>query len=125
MARPDDQPLEAIARESRPEFTLRYLFEETAWHYLRFCYFERDDLWRLDFTTESGAPIVQGLVILEGRDVLAPLHAYDVPPGQLFAVDVSGQGAHPGRLAWQTTHRLYYRRASVVALAVGTADEVV
>lgn len=125
MARADDTLLEALITETRPEFTLRYLFENTAWHTMRFSYFERDDLWRLSFVSDTGAPIVQGLPMVEGRDLIAPLHAYAVPPGQLYAVDTTGAGRPPGRYAWQTSHRLYYRPIAVVALAAGTLDEVV
>ncbi len=124
MARPDDLFLDALAGLSaKPDFTYRYTFDREA-HTMRLVYYERPQCWFLDFRSDTGAAIVQGLTVTEGRDLVAPYHAYAVPKGQLFVVDTTGQGRAPDRFAWQTWARMYYRPVAVVALAAGSLDEV-
>jgi hypothetical protein len=132
VALAQDLIIEAVIREGRPEYSFRELLD-AAWYNFRMAYYERDKMWRLDVLEDTGAAIVRGIAMVEGRDYLAPFQAYDVPPGQLFAVDTSGLGRTPDRYAWQQWARLYYRSRSVtfggqvvdvVALAAGTAAEV-
>lgn len=124
MARPDDLHLDAIAGLSvRPDFTFRYVLDGEQ-HSMRLVYYERPQCWYLDFITDTGASIVQGLQVAEGRDIVAPYHAYQVPRGQLFVVDTTGLGRAPDRFAWQSWARIYYRSVAVMALAAGSQDEV-
>ena len=123
MARADDLLVSAVNRESGPAFGLRLLLD-ASWYALRFTFYERDLRWRLSLLDVAGAVQVDGLRVVEGRDLVAPFHYLTVPPGQLYVEDVEGLGRPPDRLGWQRYARLYYRPLAVVALAAGTADEV-
>lgn len=123
MARLDDLVIDAPIRDTRSVLRWRTLLEGS-WYRFRIAYYERDQRWRMDVLTDAGAAVVEGVRMVEGRDLLAPFHHLTVPPGQMFVEDVERLGRSPDRYAWQGFARLYYRPSSVVLLAAGTDDEV-
>jgi len=85
----------------------------------------RARLWVMDIYAQDGAPIVQGLALVEGTDLWAPFrHDARLPPGQLFVVDTSGKHRDPGKDDLRSDIRIVYRSAADVAAAVGTAEEI-
>lgn len=92
---------------------------------LRLNFNTRARTWTLDLAAEDGDPIVNGLRVVEGVDLLAPFR-YDgrLPPGQLFARDTSGLHREPGRDDLRADIRLVYRNAADVVAARGTDAEV-
>jgi hypothetical protein len=123
VARPDDLIVQAPIRDSRPELRWRTLFEG-AWYRFRLVYLERTLGWWLDVLEDGGTALVEGIRVVEGRDLLAPFRTVGVPPGQLFVQDADGLGRAPDRHAWQGFARLYYRPTDIVAAAADTDDEV-
>jgi hypothetical protein len=92
---------------------------------LRLNFNTRARSWTLDLEAEDGSPIVRGLRLVEGVDLLAPFR-YDgrLPPGQLFVRDTSGAHRDPGRDDLRADVRIVYRPAADVELARGTSAEV-
>lgn len=64
---------------------------------LRFRYNERENRWYLSIYDEEEEPILLGLKIVANWRLLKP-YKYDpnVPPGELIAVDMTGNGSPPG-----------------------------
>lgn len=92
---------------------------------LRLNFNTRARSWTLDLEAEDGSPIVRGLRLVEGVDLLAPFR-YDgrLPPGQLFVRDTSGAHRDPGRDDLRADVRIVYRPAADVEIARGTSAEV-
>lgn len=63
---------------------------------LRFAWNQRESRWRLSLFTENDEPIVHGLKLIANWPLLRR-YRYDdrVPPGELFVVDWTGDGAPP------------------------------
>lgn len=72
---------------------------------LRFDYVQRMDRWRLGLYTAGGTPIVLGIYLVPGVDLLAPYRAdVRVPSGGLWVMS----DTDPGRDAWGRTAFLLY-----------------
>jgi len=63
----------------------------------RFAFFTNttDDAWYFDLRADDGSPLVLGLGLSLGVDLLAPYRHLDVPPGFLFVVDQGLGGRDP------------------------------
>ena len=123
MARADDLTLNATTRITGPAIRFRTLLEGV-WYGFALTYDDRDLRWRLTITDVVGTLQVDGLRVVEGRDLLAPFHHLAVPPGQLYVEDVEGLGRPPDLGGWSSYARMYYRPVAIVDAARGTADEV-
>lgn len=92
---------------------------------LRLNFNSRARTWTLDIEASDGAPIVRGLRLVEGVDLLAPFRYDDrLPPGQLFVRDTSGAHRDPGRDDLRADVRMIYRPIADVVAARGTTSEV-
>lgn len=70
-----------------------------------------DDSWFFDITTPNGEPVVMGLGLAVGLDLLFPYRSKGslIPPGILYCVDLSGEGSDPSLESFQNkTHVLRY-----------------
>lgn len=63
---------------------------------LTFALNSRDSKWYLDVADQDGDPIIQGLKLVEGWDLLHRCVDPRKPQGLLALQDVTGQGADPG-----------------------------
>ncbi len=57
----------------------------------RFQFNERDQSWFFDVLTAEGVPIRQGLKVVTNFPLLSRIARLDRPPGELFAVDTTGE----------------------------------
>ena len=87
---------------------------------LRFDYVQRMNRWRLGIYTSAGTPIVLGIGLVPGTDLLAPYRDDTrIPPGVLAVV----AKADPGRDAWgRTADLIYVEPAEAEASTVSTAS---
>ena len=73
-----------------------------------------DDQWFFDLTTVNFEPVVAGLGLSVGLDLLFPYRSLGeaIPPGILYCVDLSGEGNDPTVESFQNgTHVLRYMTA--------------
>lgn len=62
---------------------------------LRFYWNQRQGTWFLDFFDQDNDPIVQGLALVLGADLLKYVKDSRKPPGKMFLVDLTGQHLQP------------------------------
>lgn len=77
----------------------------------------RAEAWMLDLAAADGTPLLSGLPIRVGQDLLRPHVGADLPGnghGALVAFDTSGSGTDPTRDDLNTRVRLIYVPASEV-----------
>ena len=70
-----------------------------------------DDSWFMDITTVNFEPVVMGLGLAVGLDLLFPYRSKGdlIPPGLLYCVDLSGGGSDPTVDSFENkTHALRY-----------------
>jgi len=70
-----------------------------------------DDSWFMDITTVNFEPVVMGLGLAVGLDLLFPYRSKGarIPPGVLYCVDLSGNGSDPAVDSFENkTHVLRY-----------------
>jgi hypothetical protein len=107
-----DQLLLAPLRSDRPEISFRLRLDGTIYG-MRLSYMRRNGTvpgtWMLDIRNAAGDPIVLGIRVVEGCDLLAPYRSRDVPPGILRCVDTTGADADPLREGLRGPQRLVYR----------------
>lgn len=60
-----------------------------------FSYNSRADSWSLDIGEERD--VIQGVRLTGGIDIMKQYHHLDVPPGELWCVDLDGLGREPTR----------------------------
>lgn len=68
----------------------------------------RVDRWILSIYDSAQNPIVMGLPLLVGRDIIGQYATLALPPGPLFCVDDSGKGLQPALSSFLLTHRFIY-----------------
>lgn len=81
---------------------------------LRFYTNKPDDSWFFDITTVNFEPVVAGLGLAVGLDLLFPYRSKGdlIPPGILYCVDLTGEGNDPTVESFQNqTHVLRYMTA--------------
>jgi len=72
-----------------------------------------DGRWYLDLFDDAGAPIVLGIGLATGLDLLYPYRYLDVPAGILFVNDLAGPQEDPGLDAFKDkAAALYYQEAA-------------
>jgi hypothetical protein len=107
-----DQLLLAPIRTDRPELTFRVRLDGTIYG-MRLAYMRRHvdtvGVWMLDILSSTGAPIVLGIRVVEGIDLLGPYRSRNVPPGILRCVDTLGNDTDPTRQGLRGAQRLVYR----------------
>jgi hypothetical protein len=107
-----DQLLTAPVRTERPELSFRVRLDGVLYGF-RLVYVRRYEAtpgtWMLDISSSSGTPIVLGIRIVVGVDLLAPYRARDVPPGILRCIDTTNTGQDPTRNGLLGPQRLVYR----------------
>lgn len=118
-----DLILTGARADARPALRFRTLLEG-AWYGFRLAYNTRLQAWYLDVEGDDGSPLVNGLRVAVGTDMLRPFGDTRLPPGQLFAVDVEGQGRDPWRYGLSGPIQLRYRTLADVEAAAGTADAI-
>lgn len=72
------------------------------------------DGWALDLYDSDGVPLVQGIALVTGLDLLFPYRHLDVPPGPLFV------GYHEQPVADPAEPDFLERRASLYYQEVGS-----
>lgn len=73
---------------------------------------EREGAFYLDVSDQDGSPILLGRKVVVGLPLLARFRDAALPPGQLLAVDTSGQGKDPSLADLGARVPLYYIEAS-------------
>ena len=69
-----------------------------------------DGCWYMDLRDGEGNPLVLGIAIVTGLDLLFPYRHLDVPPGPLFVNDHEGERTDPGLDAFlNQSAALYYQ----------------
>ena len=72
-----------------PDFTQEVVLDEDRYG-LRFHWNSRGGFWTMSVLTTTQEPIVSGIKIVLGYNLLGRFRAYDVPPGDMIAIDPSG-----------------------------------
>ena len=62
----------------------------------RFQFNERDQSWFFDVLTAEGDPIRQGVKVVTNFPLLSRIARLDRPPGDIFAIDLTGEDLRPG-----------------------------
>jgi hypothetical protein len=74
-----------------------------------------DGCWYLDVFDEDEAPLVMGLALVTGLDLLYPFRHLDIPEGTLFVNDLAGPREDPGLdTFFDQGAALYYEEAGGV-----------
>lgn len=73
-------------------------------------YNTRGGFWAIDILDASDTPLILGLAIRLGIDLLAQ-YTEDIPPGQLFAINYADQYTEPNRDNFGTDVMLVYMEA--------------
>jgi hypothetical protein len=81
---------------------------------------DRTRCWALSIETYAGDPIVDGVQMGAGFNLIGDVVADGMPPGQIFVVDTTRANADPVRTSFQSSHVVAYRPAAVVATATGS-----
>ena len=79
----------------------------------RLKYRQRFDSWTLAIADAKGSPIIDGMSVVEGVDMLEPFTDVALPPGSITCVDTRGLGAAPTRYDWKDRHILVYEDPTI------------
>lgn len=118
-----DQLMLAPLRTDRPDFGWRSRLDDVFYRF-ELHFNTRKRAWFLHVLGDDGTPLVYGLSLVTGTDLLGPFGNSAFPPGQLFVEDTAGQDREAGRHDLRGELRLIYRPAADVAAHAGTATEV-
>lgn len=72
----------------------------------------RVQTWFLDLADVTGAPIVAGVALIPGRNLLTQYRTRGVPPGTLYVYDPKGDGATPSQDDFSLGYLLLYASAA-------------
>jgi hypothetical protein len=76
-----------------------------------------DGSWYMDLSDSVGVPIVIGIALVTGLDLLYPYRYLPVPAGVLFINDLAGPRQDPGLDSFEDEEvALYYQNAESAAL---------
>lgn len=77
---------------------------------LRFRYNTRNTRWEMDIADGAGNDILDGIVLLINNDLTFQYQTAlsNLPVGNFFVVDKTGQGMQPTQFSFGTTHSLIY-----------------
>lgn len=64
---------------------------------LSFAFNYRSSLWSVDIAAADGTPILSGIPVQTGVDLIGRFVPESRPPGRLLAIDTTGNGTDPGR----------------------------
>lgn len=78
-----------------PHYTQRTVLDGTQYQ-LEFLFNERDNAWYLSILSEEGDDIAMGLKLVADWPLLRRTQREDAPPGELIALDTTGDGIDPG-----------------------------
>lgn len=89
-------PSQSIPTLPIPYYTQRTRLDGKDYN-LHFAYNERMDRWSLDIFSDDDRPLVLGIRIVANWSLIR-FYQYnkDLPPGELMAIDLSGDGSPPG-----------------------------
>jgi hypothetical protein len=76
--------------QSLPRFFFDIELEEVTYR-LEFEFNDRSRIWYMNIRDSEANPIVMGLTVTIGSDILAPYHHKSCPPGALIAYDSTGK----------------------------------
>lgn len=86
---------------------------------LRLQFNERDQSWFFDLLTAEGVPIRQGIKIVTNFPLLRLISAAERPPGEIFAIDTTGEDKRAGLADLGDQVKLvYYDESEVPALGL-------
>lgn len=98
----------APGRTTLPEIVFRTRLDDIIFAF-RMIYSYRFGYWSLSLSSENDTPIVEGIRVRVGEDLLAPFNATALPSGKLLCESVDNSSEDPGREAWSGgTYRLVY-----------------
>ncbi len=118
-----DQQILAVLRSARAAFNYRTRLDGTIYRF-RFVWNIRNHLWLMDIRQSDDTPILLGVQVVVGTDLLGPFDNALLPPGQLFAVDTLNEGVSPGRNDLRGRTQMVYRPVADLASHVGLATEI-
>ena len=75
---------------------------------IEFNYNQRGDHWSMSVYTRENDPIVQGITIVKDYDLFGQYRAYDLPPGQLYAIDITETYERVERQTFLSPFQLVY-----------------
>ena len=118
-----DQLLQSVARPTAPSYTARIPMDGRRFVF-GVAYNSRSQRWLWWLLTSNGSPLIAGVELVIGVDLLAPISDPRKPAGQLFAVDTGGEGKAPGRLDLRGRVQVIYRPAADVETLADTIYQV-
>lgn len=118
-----DQQILAVLRSTRAAFNFRSRLDGTIFRF-RFMFNGRQRQWLMDIRQSDDTPLVLGVAVVTGTDLLGLFNDARLPQGQLFAVDTLNEGVTPGRHDLRGRTQLRYRPAADVAEQAGTVTEI-
>lgn len=77
----------------------------------RFSWNTRTEAWYLSIYTRDGSPIIEGIAITCGVDLLRGSVVAGKPPGLLIAIPTDGSTARPAIAGLGSRVQLYYRES--------------
>lgn len=81
---------------------------------MNFKYNFRSDQWSLMLKKEDGTVLVSAVPLVTGSSLLGRYPNDDMPAGDLFVSDDTGNNAEPTKLSFANTHSLIYREVGTV-----------
>lgn len=95
------------------------LRNDTAWYSFTFTlsstvylftirYDQRMDRWIMDLADANSNPLVSGVPLLVGRNLIGRFVTEGLPVGYFFVTDDTNTGIEPTRFSFGTTHTLYF-----------------
>ena len=81
---------------------------------LKVYYSFRQAIWMFDLMTDRGSDLLLGVKIVPEWGLIARFQIKGLPPGEILAIDTSGNDLPPGReeFGLKRRVRLYYQEAS-------------
>jgi len=76
-------------------YTQRTVLDGTSFQ-LEFIFNEREGSWYLSILSEEGDDLIMGIKIVADWPLLRRQQREDTPPGELIALDTTGEGLDPG-----------------------------
>ena len=74
-------------------------------------YNSRLNRWVMDFNTENNSPLVTGIILLLGTNLLKRFKNEGLPEGDLFLINVENENIEGGRDNFSENVQLFYQEA--------------
>lgn len=103
--------LEMPVRSDSPAYFFQIALEKVFYNF-DFNWNERGNYWVMSIADQSQNPLISGIKLVSGIDLLEKYKIEGLPTGSFFILDTTGKNTDPNKDNFAVTHFLIYREST-------------